>query len=679
MTAPSAPTSIKLRRVAVGAAIGAGAAALAWVAGLTPIARQLEDATWDQRVAWTATPAPADSPIAIVLIDEASIRALAPILGSWPWPRAVHAGVLDYLIHAGAKTIAIDLLFTERDKHRDVFTGGRTMTGGESDGEFVDAVRRAGNVVLLADATFEGTAGQRPPDSGDPMPAMPGPVYRLGAGFELRPDVLPPFSELSLAATAVGHNYLVKDADDEARRMRPFVETARGSIPSLGVAAFIAARNVPSQDVSVVAGDLRIGDRRMPLVEAEVPCVTGRCPSRQVILNFRRPVRDADGAQHTFPVYSYFNVLLSEDRRSRGELPEVPAEAFKDKIVFIGTSAAGLADIHATPLEGAGAPGVLLHATLADNLIANRFMRRSSRGGDVATTVALGLLAGVLATSLPVSWGTGVVLAMAAAFGWWLVRQVGHGVWMGAVEPLSAAALALFGGVAWQYFVEGAEKRRVRQLFGRYVSPAVIEQLMENPALARLGGDRREMTVLFSDIRGFTSASEQGQPEAVVAQLNEYFEAMVAVLFRHQGTLDKFVGDMVMGLFGAPLDDRWHADHAVAAAREMSTTLDALNARWKAEGRPTLDIGIGINSGEMIAGNIGSSAIMSYTVIGDAVNLGARLESLNKEYKSRILISEATHRRLRQPIETRLVGEVTVKGRQQPVVVYEVVTNTSGV
>jgi adenylate cyclase len=180
------------------------------------------------------------------------------------------------------------------------------------------------------------------------------------------------------------------------------------------------------------------------------------------------------------------------------------------------------------------------------------------------------------------------------------------------------------------------------------------------------------MTVLFSDIRGFTAASEKATPEAVVSQLNEYFGAMVEVLFRHRGTLDKFVGDMVMGLFGAPLPDARHADHAVGAALDMTETLDRLNGKWRTEGRPELNIGIGINSGEMIAGNIGSEAIMSYTVIGDAVNLGSRLESLNKDYGTRIIISEATRARLTVPVETRLLGDVTVKGRAQAVQIYEV-------
>jgi adenylate cyclase len=283
----------------------------------------------------------------------------------------------------------------------------------------------------------------------------------------------------------------------------------------------------------------------------------------------------------------------------------------------------------------------------------------------------LGVAVGAIATMLPIGWTVAIAIAAAVAYGSWTTSQVAHGLWIALVSPLFALAFAVFGGVAWQYFVEGREKRRITRLFGRYVSKDVFDHLMADPSVARLGGQRREMTVLFSDIRGFTSASEQHDPEAIVQQLNEYFSAMVEVLFRHQGTLDKFVGDMIMGLFGAPVADADHADHAVAAAVEMTVVLEQLNAQWTSERRPRLDIGIGINSGEMIAGNIGSDTIMSYTVIGDAVNLGARLESLNKEYGTRILIGEETYRRLKRPMRTREIGQVTVKGKTKPVTVYE--------
>jgi adenylate cyclase len=180
--------------------------------------------------------------------------------------------------------------------------------------------------------------------------------------------------------------------------------------------------------------------------------------------------------------------------------------------------------------------------------------------------------------------------------------------------------------------------------------------------------------VLFSDIRGFTTVTERGQPDEIVGMLNEYFTRMVDIVFAHQGTLDKFVGDMVMALFGAPVDDPQHAEHAVQAALAMTAELAKLNEKWKSEGRfSELDIGIGINTGPMIAGNIGSEAVMSYTVIGDAVNLGARLESLNKQYGTRIIISDATRRQLSGRYDLRPLGDVVVKGKTQPVAIFEVV------
>jgi len=179
--------------------------------------------------------------------------------------------------------------------------------------------------------------------------------------------------------------------------------------------------------------------------------------------------------------------------------------------------------------------------------------------------------------------------------------------------------------------------------------------------------------VLFSDIRGFTSVSEKGEPEDIVQTLNEYFTRMVDIVFKHKGTLDKFVGDMVMALFGAPLEDVNHAEHAVDAALEMIDELLKLNEQWTAEGRPALDIGIGINTGPMIAGNIGSEAIMSYTVIGDAVNLGSRLESLNKNYGTRIIISDATRAALPDRYIYRPLGDVVVKGKTRAVAIFEVV------
>lgn len=627
----------------------------------TSIGLGAEDLTYDWRLRATARPADARRDVVLVLINESSLRAFEPMFGAWPWPRVLHAGAVDFLARAGARVIAYDVLFLEHDRRTSFEVAGNQMSGADSDAALVDAVKRAGNVVLLADAVYEGEeAGEQA--SGQAGTGASGQAGELG--FPVRPTLREPFEELSSAALAIGHNFAVKETGGAVRAMAPFIEWHGSAIPSLGLAAALAADRLPLAETRLEGNTLRLGSKRMPLL-----------PSREALLNFHGPYQLPGGA-FTYEAYPFFNVLLSEDQIARGETPAVDPSVFKDKLVFVGTSADGLGDIWKSPFAGV-MPGVQLHAALADDVRSGRFMRRAGAREDAALTLAAGLAAGLIATVLPVIWGGPLILCVAAGLGAWLTRQTETGLWLAAVAPFAAMALAAFEGVAWQYFVEGRAKRRVTKLFGRYVSKDVFEHLMADPSVARLGGERRDMTVLFSDIRGFTTASERGKPEAVVEQLNEYFTAMVDVLFRHHGTLDKFVGDMVMGLFGAPVADPRHADHAVASALEMIAVLDRLNAGWAAAGRPTLDIGIGINSGDMIAGNIGSDTIMSYTVIGDAVNLGARLESLNKEYGTRILISEETRRRLTGPVRTKLIGEVTVKGRSRPVTVHQVTTEPS--
>ena len=319
-------------------------------------------------------------------------------------------------------------------------------------------------------------------------------------------------------------------------------------------------------------------------------------------------------------------------------------------------------------------PGIQLHASVADSILSNRFIAPAPRWTAVAATLASRSTVGSGVGHAAVL-GRGRGCRRARCRGWTgaSLYAFDRGLWLVMAQPILATAVALFAGTAYRYFVEDAEKRKVSRLFGRYVSRDVYKQLMANPGLAELGGGRREMSVLFSDLRGFTTITEKGNPEDLVLQLNEYFTRMVEIVFRNGGTVDKFVGDMVMALFGAPVDDVDHADDAVTTAVEMVRELGELNRRWAAEGRVQLDIGIGVNSGDMIAGNIGSAAIMSYTVIGDNVNLGARLESLNKEYRTRIIISEATRARLAKSYEMRPLGGVVVKGKTRPVEIFEVI------
>jgi adenylate cyclase len=622
--------------------------------------------TYDWRMNQSARPETARRDIALVEIDESSLRTLQPFAGRWPWPRVVHSSLVDFLSRAGAKLIVYDIDFAEPDTRVGFKYGDAVWSGAESDKALADSIAAAGNVILLADASYDAETAEI-----DRIAAGP---YALDvAGIIDRKGVLPPFPALAAAASGLGHNLVVLDPDGPIRHVLPFVRSHGRVLPSLGVAAALRAGGIAPSEIALDGTRLRFKDRALPLAWRHVKSADGTIDYLWGLIDFRGPALGADLKTRIYPSYSFFDLLQSQEQVDAKMTPTVDPAAFRDKIVFVGATAAGLHDVFETPFAHGIMSGINLHAAVADDLLSARFLNPPAPAARVAAVFVSAVLVGAIASVVPAWWAAAAAMVWAGLAGWFATHLFANGRWVNLSQPVLAASLALFGGVAYQYVFEGREKRKMKKLFGQYVSKDVFEQLVANPALARLGGQRREMTVLFSDIRGFTTVSERGEPEEIVAILNEYFTRMVDIVFRHKGTLDKFVGDMVMALFGAPLDDPDHADHAVEAALDMIAELAVLNARWKAAGRPELDIGIGINTGPMIAGNIGSEAIMSYTVIGDAVNLGSRLESLNKQYGTRIIISEATRARLTGSYVFKPLGDVVVKGKTQPVEIFELV------
>jgi adenylate cyclase len=656
-----------VRKAAAGFLVGLGAAAVVLALTNLEALHTVELKTYDWRLVRTADPSAARKDIALVEIDEYSLRNLQPNAGRWPWPRLVHANLIEYLRRGKPALIAYDVNFAEADTRSFQF-GGETMTGAESDKALADSLRRAGNVILLADATFvgESTGEQSWPDQG----------YRFTSSDVLeRRVIFAPFDTLSDSASALGHNFFSLDPDGPIRHTVPFVRTGDRAMPSLGLAAALRASGLKPSEVRLEGSAIRAADRSLPLESRLLNTEEGSRRFLWGLINFRGPAFLPDLKSRPYPHYSFFDLLYSEEQLLADQKPNIDPSIFRDKIVFVGVTAAGLFDVFETPFAGGRMPGIQVHASVADDFLSNRFMRPESRRVRIALVLGMALAAGVIATLLPAWWATGVYAILIAVLAFVATRAFAAGHWINITQPTLASSFALFGGVGYQYFVEGREKRKMKRLFGQYVSKDVCDQLVADPGLARLGGQRRQMTVLFSDIRGFTTVSERGEPEEIVGMLNEYFTRMVDIVFVHKGTLDKFVGDMVMALFGAPLDDPHHAQHAVDAALAMIRELNRLNEKWEAEGRPALDIGIGISTGPMIAGNIGSEAIMSYTVIGDAVNLGARLESLNKEYGTRIIISDATREGLPDRYFFRPLGDVVVKGKTRPVAIYEVKEN----
>ncbi|HUF23813.1 MAG TPA: adenylate/guanylate cyclase domain-containing protein [Vicinamibacterales bacterium] len=659
-----------LRKVVAGVLLGLTAAAFVLGLGWAGLLGLPELKTYDWRVRRTADPAAVRQDIVLVEINDESIRAVAQVGGRWPWPRVVLADAIDFLKRGSPRAIAVDLHIAEPDLSEGVPYGGDARwTGAESDAALVESVRNTPRIIMLAGAVHLGVVG----GSAERESAWTSPPYRLGPAIEERPQLVPPIPGLAQAA-ALGHNLLHPDRDGPARRMLPFIRIGGRYVPSLGVAAALTAEGIRPEEVTLDGRAIRVRDRLIPLVSERVPDWDDASRSHEqltMLINYRAPAI-VNGAR-PYTSYEIRDLLVSQEQLNAGQAPVLDPAVFKDKVVFIGLTASGLLDVFTTPFGEGVMPGIQLHASMADSILSNRFIRPAPETTRVLGTLAIAIVIGLMATML--SYWTAAAGAVLLTAGWlWLSLSLFRsGVWLNMSQPLMAGAVALFAGTAYQYFVEGAEKRAVKKLFGRYVSRDVYAQLIANPELAQLGGKRRDMSVLFSDIRGFTTVTEKGEPEALVAQLNEYFSRMVAIVFRRQGTVDKFVGDMVMALFGAPLDDPQHAEHAVEAAVEMVKELGELNRKWAAEGRTQLDIGIGVNSGPMIAGNIGSSDIMSYTVIGDNVNLGARLESLNKDYRTRIIISDATRALLHGGVEIRPLGDVVVKGKTRAVAIFEVI------
>jgi adenylate cyclase len=651
---------------------GLGGALLA----LPDFAYTVEMKAYDLRVRLTARPEMARRDIVMVTIDEDSILKLEPQVGRWPWPRLVHAYLVNYLARGPAKVVAYDVLFSERDLTT-FKVQGDDWTGTESDQSFIDAVAKAGNVVVVADASREGVetkggAKQNAPAIAGESPDTVASAYRLEGPLEQRPLITPPFKGLGPAARAVGHVFTALDNDGPLRRMVPFIRVDGRTIPSLAVAAAMIAGGVRPDQVHLRGDYLVLGKAEMPLITVPLPSYdrTVRM-GRRALVRFNGP-EVSDSGKLTYEEYSFYKLFYSEVQLLSGQKPLIDPSEFRNKIVIVGTTATATHDLFTVPFTKGDMPGMEVHANVIDNILSNRFTAPAPSWYTVLSVVVAAALVGFLAAFTTAWWTIGGALASLAALAAAGIALFARGTWLPIVPSTLATTVGAFGGVAYQYLIEGREKRRIKHVFSRFVAPDVYAHLLADPSRARLGGERRRMSVLFSDIRGFTTVSERRRPEEIVAQLNEYFTKMVEVVFRHHGTIDKFVGDMVMALFGAPLDDVENADHAVSTALDMLDELDRLNERWKKEGRPTLAIGVGVNTGDMVAGNLGSEQVMSYTVIGDAVNLGSRLESLNKQYGTTIIISENTKELLHGHYHLEPLGDVTVKGKTRPVAIFQV-------
>ncbi len=352
---------------------------------------------------------------------------------------------------------------------------------------------------------------------------------------------------------------------------------------------------------------------------------------------------------------------------------KLPPGTLKDKIVLVGATAIGTFDSRSTPFSPA-TPGVFIHASAIQNMLDWNFLQRWPGFAFVEGLLFLliAIILGLVIPKIRISLGLGFTAAMLVALvAGDLFFVFGHGQWMRTVAPILEIITIFVAITIYRYLTEEREKRVVRNAFQFYLTKSVVDAVLKDTSRLKLGGEKKELTVLFSDIRGFTTISERLSPEDLVHLLNSYLTPMTDLVFHHEGTLDKYMGDAIMAVFGAPVDQPDHATRACLTALDMMEELVRLQAKWRHEGLPEIDIGIGMNSGPMVVGNMGSAMRFDYTVMGDNVNLGSRLEGINKEYGTNIIISEYTHELVKNDVYVRELDAVRVKGKKEPVRIFE--------
>ncbi|MGC1456502.1 MAG: adenylate/guanylate cyclase domain-containing protein, partial [Nitrospirota bacterium] len=423
--------------------------------------------------------------------------------------------------------------------------------------------------------------------------------------------------------------------------------------PVLGLSPFIDDKSV----VSIQNDTITINDRAIPVDD------NGNC-----IINMYG-VNKVD-------TYSMSGVFASLQKIRKGEVENllVDPDTFRDSIVFIALSAVGGADLKVIPTAAPSAPGVMLHVFLANNYLQNDFMRPPNK-----RLTFLSMFIGVFLTTWAVMFNNRLIMRAVFPLAM-LVLYIGIALISFKFNTLVDVVPFVFATVSTGFlffgyltFTESAEKRQVSHLFAQYVSKDVLHEVLHNykDYLKTSAGQKVELTVLFSDIRGFTTISETTPPEKVVEMLNIHFSVMAGIILKHNGTIDKYIGDAIMAFWGAPVKMADHAEKAVLAAVEMLEGLKEVNKTLRERGfDQEVKIGIGINTGEATIGNIGSEQKKNYTVVGDTVNLSSRLEGITKEFKTPLLFSEYTYEKIKSRIDCKLMGNVKVKGREQPVTIY---------
>jgi adenylate cyclase len=620
----------KLKHVSYALVIGALCAVIALLMGHTRIVQTWELKAYDWRMRTTASRFEGD--IALLYVDEQSLRHMEEMGVGWPWPREMYAPALDFLKRGGAQAVFFDIIYSED-----------SVYGVIDDEKIARGIERGPKSYFAVFATTH---------EGPDDPRIDRVMEKMRINFEgsapselgqIRSFQSLPIEPIVIAAHAFGNVQSPPDADGTYRRIPLAWRFGKDIVPS--IALKIAADRTPDNAVRWL-GDkhIAVGAHKLPIDSAG-----------NMLLRFPEN-------PDAIPTYPLGEVLVSQQQIVDGERPRIDPSLFKNKIVIVGLSAPGLYDLKASPVSHV-VPGAFIHATAVANLLSGQAMTAASLPMR-ALVIAIMACAAALGLSFLKRWwslslyAAGLVAVLFA--GTFLFFASGY--WLPLITPLFAMILSSTTTLMRNYLTEGRKKLAIKRAFGQYLSPEVVNEIAQDPEHVELGGSRKEISILFSDIAGFTPFSEKLTPEELVGRLNEYLTVMTEIILKHGGTLDKYIGDAIMAFWGAPLAVSDHAARATRAALEMQNAISRF---------PDLATRIGIHTGPAVVGNIGSDQRFNYTAMGDVVNLASRLEGLNKYFGTRVLVSESTKRGFDADIICRRLGSVRVKGRGEPIDIFE--------
>ncbi|OPX56925.1 adenylate cyclase [Oceanospirillum multiglobuliferum] len=609
--------------------------------------QRLEWITYDHRYKVFRADKKAHDDIAIILIDESSLQAMAPLVGRFPWPRTVYTDLLEFLNYAEPKAILFDILFTEHQN-------AKNSIEQEDDLSFAIATASTGSVYHAAQIMAVAEDERKDKMLDRPLPD----AFKQQFGFELNEKLSTdlrtnnyalPYTDLYSGSRGIGSVDMKSDADGIYRTVHPFRIYQDKALPSLGFAAFV------NRDTTI-----RRNENSLTLDDIQIPLLNnGEYPVHMV---------------GKFNTYSFGGLMASLQQIRQGNVDNliVDPREFTNKIIYIGASAVGLEDIKATPVLSQ-APGVMIHASITSNILERDFLEPASPQVSYILILLFALLASASVLYFSV-FSLQILLpaVLAVSYVGFVYWQFSIGELYNLISPVITIILASGLSLVFLTFTEGRDKQRVRKMLSQYVSPAILTELIDKTdELAKADiGTVENLTILFSDIRGFTSISENLDASQVVDLLNIHLGSMSDVIFDYNGTLDKFIGDAIMAFWGAPIRIANHPDQAVQCALAMVRELTKVNEKLNAKGYKSINVGIGLHTGDVVLGNIGSSKKLDYTVIGDNVNLASRMEGLTKNYRCEVLITEDTVRAFQSPMPCIKVDLVRVKGKQHPTAVY---------